>query len=590
MSITGARYTVKFLAEQGVRTVAGIPGGSILPLYDALAQQSAVRHVLARHEQGAAFMAQGMARLTGRPGVCLATSGPGATNLVTAIADARRDSVPLVCITGQVPLSMIGTEAFQEVDIVEVTRPVAKAGRMVRHASELPEALAWAFRVAAEGRPGPVVLDIPKDVQAQDFKEEEHPEETPAAPRVISNWDASRAAAMINAASRPVLLLGGGAAKGNAPELARRLAEKANIPVTMTLMGLGALPAAHRLSLGMHGMHGHPWANAALAECDLLVAVGSRFDDRATGRPETFCPKAKIVHINLDPSELGRILRADLGIACEAAQALAAILPLAERRERRDWLSRITRFKAEAPMAGAANCAGCARSVITRFKAEAPMAGAANCAGCARSVITDVAARLRPDAVIVTDVGQHQMFVAQSFPYRTPGRWLTSGGLGVMGFGLPAAIGAALADPQAQVVCFSGDGSLKMNIQELATLAETGANVKIVVLDNQSLGLVAQQQKLFFARKSASRYSRGTDFAALAEAFGVTGLNLDACDDPAAALEDALNAPVPVLIHARVDPGAMVFPMVPPGAANSEMLHGHPAARGEALPEAANMR
>lgn len=567
MSITGARYIVKFLAEQGVRTVAGIPGGSILPLYDALARQSAVRHVLARHEQGAAFMAQGMARLTGRPGVCLATSGPGATNLVTAIADARRDSVPLVCITGQVPLSMIGTEAFQEVDIVEVTRPVAKAGRMVERASELPEALGWAFRVSAGGRPGPVVLDIPKDVQAQEFEEEEHPEETPAVPQTISNWDASRAAAMINAASRPVLLLGGGAAKGNAPELARRLAEKANIPVTMTLMGLSALPAAHRLSLGMHGMHGHPWANAALAECDLLIAVGSRFDDRATGRPETFCPKAKIVHINLDPSELGRILRADLGIACEAAQALAAILPLAERRERRDWHAR-----------------------ISRLKAEAPMAGPANRNGCARSVITDVAARLRPDAVIVTDVGQHQMFVAQSFPYRTPGRWLTSGGLGVMGFGLPAAIGAALADPQAQVVCFSGDGSLKMNIQELATLAETGANVKIVVLDNQSLGLVAQQQKLFFARKSASRYSRGTDFAALAEAFGVAGLDLDACDDPAAALEDALNAPVPVLIHVRVDPGAMVFPMVPPGAANSEMLHGHPAPREDTLPEAANMR
>jgi acetolactate synthase-1/2/3 large subunit len=573
MSITGARYIVKFLEKQGVHTVAGIPGGSILPLYDALAEQDAVRHVLARHEQGAAFMAQGMARLTGRPGVCLATSGPGATNLVTAIADARRDSVPMVCITGQVPLSMIGTEAFQEVDIVAVTRPVAKAGRMVRHASELPEALAWAFATAAEGRPGPVVLDIPKDVQAQEFEPQEAPlgeapvGESSATPQGVANWDASRAAAMLNASSRPVLLLGGGAAKGRAPELARRLAEKAGIPVTMTLMGLGAIPASHRLSLGMHGMHGHPWANAALAECDLLIAVGSRFDDRATGRPETFCPKARIIHINLDPSELGRILRADVGLACDAAQALAAILPLAERRQRRDWLSR-----------------------VSRFKADAPSSGAANCSGCARGVIADVAAKLRPDAVIVTDVGQHQMFVAQSFPYRTPGRWLTSGGLGVMGFGLPAAIGAALADPDAQVVCFSGDGSLKMNIQELATLAETGANVKIIVLDNQSLGLVAQQQKLFYSGKSASRYSRGTDFAALAEAFGVTGLDLDACDDPAAALEDALNAPVPVVIHARVDRDAMVFPMVPPGAANSEMLHGSPALGEESLAQAANMR
>ena len=566
MSITGARYIVKFLEKQGVSTVTGIPGGAILPLYDALAESGAVRHVLARHEQGAAFMAQGMARLTGRPGVCLATSGPGATNLVTAIADAKRDGVPLVCLTGQVPLAMLGTEAFQEVDIVAVTRPVAKAGRMVRSASELPEALVWAFHTASEGRPGPVVLDIPRDVQLESFEDAGFPAQAPREVKAPTGWDASRAAAMLNAASRPVLLLGGGAARGQAAELARHLAEKANIPVTMTLMGLGAIPATHRLSLGMHGMHGHHAANAALAECDLLLAVGSRFDDRATGRPETFCPRAKIIHVNLDQAEIGRILRADLGIACDAAQAFAAVMPLLERRERRQWLGR-----------------------ISGLKAEAPTAGASNCSGCARGIIEEVASRLRDDAIIVTDVGQHQMFVAQSFPYRRPGRWLTSGGLGVMGFGLPAAIGAALADPSAQVVCFSGDGSLKMNIQELATLAETGANVKIVVLDNQSLGLVAQQQKLFFERKSASGYTRGTDFAALAEAFGVSGLDLDACSDPAAALDHALNAPVPVLIHARVDPGAMVFPMVPPGAANSDTMHGHPHDAPAIMPEVVNM-
>lgn len=567
MSITGARYIVKFLEKQGVRTVMGIPGGSILPLYDALAESRAVRHVLARHEQGAAFMAQGMARLTGRPGVCLATSGPGATNLVTAIADARRDGIPLVCITGQVPLAQIGTEAFQEVDIIAVTRPIAKAGRMVQHASELPEALRWAFHTAAEGRPGPVVLDIPKDVQSQEFVEEPEGKDDwrsggAWSPELPSRLEASRAAAMINAASRPVLLLGGGAAKGDAPALALALAGRANIPVTMTLMGLGTVPAAHRLSLGMHGMHGHHAANAALAQCDLLIAVGSRFDDRATGKPGSFCPKARIIHINLDAAELGRIQRADLGIARDSAQALAAILPMVERRARREWLSRVARFRAEAPTA----------------KAATP--GTDNCSGCARGLIGEVASRLRDDAVIVTDVGQHQMFVAQGFPFKTPGRWLTSGGLGVMGFGLPAAIGASLADPQAQVVCFSGDGSLKMNIQELATLAETGANVKIVVLDNQSLGLVVQQQKLFFGRRSASRYGRGTDFAALAEAFGVEGVDLDACPDPAAALDEALNARGPVLIHARVDREAMVFPMVRPGAANTDMYHAHPEFSG----------
>ena len=567
MGITGARYILKFLECQGVRIITGIPGGSILPLYDAIAEQEGVRHVLARHEQGAAFMAQGMARLTGRPGVCLATSGPGSTNLVTAIADARRDSVPLVCLTGQVPLAQIGTEAFQEVDIVAVTRPIAKLSRMVASAAELPEALHEAFQVAVSGRPGPVVLDIPKDVQCQTLSAAwPEPPSVLARPAPLS-WDASRAAALINASRRPVLLLGGGATRGQAPGYARGLAEKASLPVTMTLLGLGAVPAEHPLSLGMHGMHGHPWANQALEECDLLIAVGSRFDDRATGRPETFCPKARIIHINVDASELGRIKRADLGMAADAALTLAAILALVERRERPEWLAR-----------------------IAMFKARAPSAGTGNCPGCARGLIGDVALRLREDAVIVTDVGQHQMFVAQSFPFRRPGRWLTSGGLGVMGFGLPAAIGAALAEPNAQVVCFSGDGSLKMNIQELATLAESGAGVKVVVLDNQGLGLVAQQQRLFFGgRRSASGYALGTDFAAVARAFGVPGVSLDTCPDPSAALEEAFASPGPALIHARVDREAMVFPMVPPGAANREMLHAHPEKFRRRLPTAANM-
>jgi acetolactate synthase-1/2/3 large subunit len=372
---------------------------------------------------------------------------------------------------------------------------------------------------------------------------------------------------MINAARRPVLLLGGGAARGLAPELARRLAEKANLPVTMTLMGLGTLPAGHALNLGMHGMHGHPAANRALAECDLLLAVGNRFDDRATGRPETFCPKARIIHVNLDPSEFGRILRADLALASDAAQALAAFLPVTERRERQEWLARVNRFRSGAPMAAPGENAGCARELIGR-----------------------VAAKMREDAVVVTDVGQHQMFVAQSFPFRRAGRFLTSGGLGVMGFGLPAAIGAALAEPEAQVVLFTGDGSLKMNIQELATLADTGANVKVVVLDNQGLGLVAQQQRLFFAgRKNASRYARETDFAALARAFGVAGVDMETCACPDAALGEALDAPGPALIHARVDRQAMVFPMVPPGASNAEMLHGDPEIAAPGLPRAANM-
>jgi len=388
-----------------------------------------------------------------------------------------------------------------------------------------------------------------------------------AAPPAPTGWNVSRAAAMINSAKRPVLLLGGGAAKGRAPDLALALAEKASIPVTMTLMGLGALPASHPLSLGMHGMHGHTWANHALDQCDLLIAVGNRFDDRAIGTPGTFCPKARIIHVNLDQSEHGRIKRADLALACDASLALEAILPLAERRERAAWLTE-----------------------VARFKAEAPSGGVAECPGCARGLIGDVAAMLDEDAVIVTDVGQHQMFVAQSFPFRAPGRFLTSGGLGVMGFGLPAAIGASLARPEATVVLFTGDGSLKMNVQELATLAETGANVKIVVMDNQSLGLVVQQQALFFGgNRTASRYGRGTDFAALARAFGVDGVELDGADDRQATLREVLNRPGPALIHARVDREAMVFPMVPPGAANREMIHARPEEITESLPKVANM-
>lgn len=562
MSTTGALYIVKFLENRGVRTVAGIPGGSILPLYDALAESGAVRHVLARHEQGAGFMAQGMARLSGRPGVCLATSGPGATNLVTAIADARRDSVPMVCLTGQVPSSMLGSEAFQEVDIVSVTRPLTKSSRMVTDASELPQALAQAFDLAASGRPGPVLLDIPRDVQTQRMPHAHFPQEAPRPSAPVAAWDASRAAAMINAAKRPVLLLGGGATRGRAPALARELAERASMPVTMTLMGLGALAAAHPLSMGMHGMHGHFQANRALAECDLLLAVGSRFDDRATGRPDTFCPKARIIHVNLDPAELGRIKQADLGIASDAASALEAILPLVERRLRADWLEQAARFKAQAPARGH---------------------------GGARGLIREVAAHLDGNAVVVTDVGQHQMFVAQDFPFQAPGRWLTSGGLGVMGFGLPAAIGASLADPGAKVVLFTGDGSFKMNVQELATLAETGANVKIVVLDNQSLGLVVQQQKLFFdGRLSASSFARGANFAALAEAFGVPGVDLDSCRDRKALLKAALGFDGPALIHARVDKASMVFPMVAPGGSNCEMMH-HQQDEPAELAEAANM-
>ncbi|GAB6037784.1 acetolactate synthase large subunit [Fundidesulfovibrio butyratiphilus] len=569
MGMTGARYIVEFLKRQGVRVVAGIPGGSILPLYDAFADSGVVRHVLTRHEQGAGFLAQGMARLSGKPGVCMATSGPGATNLVTAIADARRDAVPLVCLTGQVPRSMLGTEAFQEVDIVAITQSITKWSVRVDDANQLPEFLAKAFALAAAGRPGPVLLDIPRDVQSQVMGTHPFLEvKTPDTPAPDANAVA-RAAEIIRTAKRPMLLLGGGAVRAASQALA--LAEKVQMPVTATLMGLGAIPAGHPLSLGLHGMHGHAWANQALDECDALVAVGNRFDDRATGVVSTFCRNARLIHINLDAGEMGRILNPEVAIVADSAKTLSALADALAPQERQLWLNRIRTLREAAPQTG-----------------EKPQAGHA------RHVIAAVADRVDENSIIVTDVGQHQMFVAQHFPFAKPGRWLTSGGLGVMGFGLPAAIGASLADPEARVVLFTGDGSLKMNIQELATLAETGANVKIVVLDNQSLGLVVQQQKLFFGRKSQSSYSGQVDFAALAQAFGVRGVDLDEEKHPAQALSDALDQEGPCLIHARVDSEAMVFPMVPAGAANTEMIHccgieADSSPASDDLPQAVNM-
>ncbi|MDY4374635.1 acetolactate synthase large subunit [Pectobacterium carotovorum] len=552
MRYTGAQLIVRLLEQQGITTVAGIPGGAALPLYDALGQSKTIRHVLARHEQGAGFMAQGMARASGRAAVCMASSGPGATNMLTAIADAKLDSIPLVCITGQVPSSMIGTDAFQEVDTYGISIPVTKHNYLVRDINELPRVIPEAFRIAQSGRPGPVWIDIPKDIQNATIELSELPSVFPLdTPPAIPQQEIERAAAMINAAQRPVLYLGGGIVSGVAHEQAVQLAERSSLPTTMTLMALGTMPVDHPLSLGMLGMHAARSTNLILQQADLLIVLGARFDDRAIGKAEQFCPQASIIHIDIDPAELGKIRQPHVAINADVAQALDQLLPHIAPQQRDVWRTTVRGLQQEFP--------------FSMPGADDPLSH--------YGLVQATAQALTDDAIITTDVGQHQMWVAQSYPLRRPRQWLTSGGFGTMGFGLPAAIGAALAEPDRTVVCFSGDGSLMMNIQEMATAAEEGLNVKIVLMNNQSLGLVHQQQDMFFQKRIfAADYRYSANFLAIAAGFGFATCDLNAAADPQAALQEILNQPGPALIHVLIDANEKVLPIVPPGAANIDMI------------------
>ncbi len=544
-TITGAELLVRALEAENITILPGIPGGSILPFVDAVAR-SKLRVVLARHEQGAGFIAAGMARSTGRAAACFATSGPGATNLLTALADAHADSVPLVAIAGQVPTPLLGTNAFQEVDLVGLALPITKYVFQPRSAAELLSQVREAFVLAESGRPGPVLLDVPRDVQTASIELRELDMPRPRAPSAEPRPELlEQAAAMMREARRPILLLGGGANSEEAGPLCQRLAERWDAPIVCTLMGLGTVSVTHPLFLGMLGMHGALEANRHLFEADLVLAMGTRFGDRMTGKTDSQCPNARLIHVDIDPSEQHKIHRSHLSLLGDVAATAKSL----EQR------------------LGAKLSRG-SRAMVAAARAQDPNRDLPPSPRDPRGSLPWLAERMGPDTFVVTDVGQHQMRVAQSYPFCRPRHFLTSGGLGTMGFGLPAALGAALANPSCPILCVTGDGSLMMNVQELATMVEEQANVIILCMDNGSLGLVRQQQTLFFGgRHAAADYRRPVDILAVARAFGVPSWDLG--DDD---VEACFEAKGPRLLRLPVDADDLVWPMVPPGAPNIAAL------------------
>ena len=551
MRLNGAQIIVKLLEQHGIKQLSGIPGGANLPIYDALVDSS-IEHILTRHEQGGGFIAQGMARVSGEAAVCMASSGPGATNLVTAVADAYLDSIPLIAITGQVPSSMVGTDAFQECDTFGLMLPITKHNWLVRSAAELLDVIPAAFRIASSGRPGPVSIDVPKDVQLEEINIDSMPPCLPldAMPKA-SETEVTHFNQLLTAAQRPMLMVGGGVIHSGQAKLLRQLAEQQQMPVVASFMGLGVIPADHPLSLGMLGMHGTQGTNMALEECDLLIAAGVRFDDRATGKVSEFCPQAKIIHIDIDRSELGKIKQPCLGITADVCDTIKRLSQITPPQARLQWHERIAHLKQHFGLSDSEGCA-----LFTP-----------------QGLITELGKQCGSETNIITDVGQHQMWTAQLFPFQRPRQWISSGGLGTMGFGLPAAIGAALQQPERIALCISGDGSIMMNIQELDTAAEHNLNVKVVVMNNNHLGMVRQQQKLFYkGRFSGINNRRPVDLARVAEGMGVQGVDLGKQANPQQALAEALAAPGPCLINVPISEQEMVFPMVPPGAANHEMI------------------
>jgi acetolactate synthase-1/2/3 large subunit len=559
MKKTGSQIIVESLKKEGVETIFNYPGGAVLPLFDEL-EGAPFQQVLVRHEQAAVHAADGYARATGKVGVVIVTSGPGATNTVTGIATAFMDSVPVVIMTGQVPTLLIGNDAFQEADIIGITRPCTKHNYLVKDIKVLAQTIKEAFYVARSGRPGPVLIDLPKDtlVNSAEFK---YPEKV-----FIRGYQPTyeghlgqiqRAVKLVLKSKKPVLYVGGGIISSNASKELTLFAEKLGIPVTMTLMGLGSIPGNHPLSLGMLGMHGTYWANMAVMESDLLIAIGSRFDDRVTGKIEAFAPQAKIIHIDIDPTSISKNVRVDLPIVGDCKRVLSKILSLLEDEEVRTFKAGMDKWHHQ----------------IEKFRAIHSMNYEQRDIIKPQYVIEKIFELTKGDAIISTEVGQNQMWTAQYFPFLRPRTLLTSGGLGTMGYGFPAAMGAQVAFPNKLVIDISGDGSFQMNSQELATVVQYRLPVKVVILNNGYLGMVRQWQEFFYGKRYASVSLEGVspDFVKLAEAYGAVGLRATKPEEVVPALKKAFSTPEPVIIDFEIDPEENVYPMVPAGEPLNQM-------------------
>jgi acetolactate synthase-1/2/3 large subunit len=552
--LTGAQMLIEALLREQVEVVFGYPGGAVLPVYDAL-YGCGIRHILTRHEQGAIHAAEGYARVSGRPGVVIATSGPGATNLVTGLTDAMMDSLPLVVFTGQVATSVIGTDAFQEASVLGITMPITKHNYQVRDVADLPMVIKEAFHIAATGRPGPVLIDLPKDVATAtgwfDYDQKVHiPGYQPT--YVPNRLQIRKIAAALREAKKPVILAGAGILHARAHEALRAFAERFGIPVTNTLLGLGGFSGRHPLFLGMAGMHGTYAANMALYECDLLINIGARFDDRVTGNLEHFAKFAKVVHIDIDPAEIGKNVPTDIPVVGDAREALLMLLEeVEEGGDYAEWREYLRRLRENYPL-----------WYVNEPGVLKP-----------QRLIELVYDLTGGEAIIATDVGQHQMWAAQFYPFERPNRFVTSGGLGTMGFGLPAAIGAQLACPDQMVVAVLGDAGFQMTLQELAVLTDYNLPVKVIIVNNQALGMVRQWQDLFYNQRYAESLIPGKpDFVKLADAYGIPAFAADTEAEAERVLRDALALPGPVLVDCRVPQDENVYPMVAPGCGIHEMV------------------
>ncbi len=553
MKMTGAQILCESLVREGVEVIFGILGGSVLPLYDTLPQYPQLRHILVRHEQGAAHAADGYARVSGKVGVCMATSGPGATNLVTGIANAYLDSSPIVAITGQVARPFIGKDAFQEIDITGITLPITKHNYLVLDVGSLAKIVKEAFHLARSGRPGPVLIDLPRDVQIEQT-EFHYPSKVdlPGYKPTLQGHPAQikKAAKLINEAQRPLIIAGRGVIISGAYAELKQLAETAQTPVITTLLGISCFPESHVLSYGMLGMHGMAYANMAVSTADLIIAIGMRFDDRATAKVSAFAPHAHIIHIDIDPAEIGKNVRVDVPIVGDAKMVLNALNKLVSATEHIDWVRQLDDWRREHPSTEIRD----SEELLPQF------------------VIRKIYEVTQGEAIIVTGVGQNQMWAAQHYWYNKPNSLISSGGLGTMGFGLPAAMGAKVGCPDSTVWCIDGDGSFQMTIQELATIAQENIAVKIAILNNGYLGMVRQWQELFYQRRYVATPLSGPDFVKVAEAYGIPALRVKRREEVVPAIEQAMEEPGPFIIDFMIEPEENVYPMVPPGASLAEVL------------------